>query len=524
MKNLNSSKIKFLVILFVFLFSFVLRLWNLNKVGRTWDEGAYVEIGNSMVYQLQKGNFSSPLFYETTDAPPLARYMYGIASKLDVSYYNNGVPFFNYDYTYSRLVSVFFSSLSVAVLVLFGIEFISFFVGVSAGIILSMLPFFLGLSQLATLESMLFFFFTTSIYLFLRFLKKPNRISLIITGVSIGLALLSKYTNILLIPLIFSILYFWLKYDKPKSVRLIFKKILGIFLVGLLTFISLWPMPWSHLDYVVKYNYNWRVLGNIHPDIEVFFGKLIHLPFFYYFVMFLITTPFLVIILFFIGSKYISDIGKNFKTGKVPGQKGNISEKLILYSLVLWFCIPFIQSFYNFRHHGIRFIIEIYAPLALISAIGLDYLINRFTKRFIKKLIILGLVTLYFLIILLKITPYYLDYFNIVVGGTKNVYEKRMFELGWWGEGIGEAGSYLKNNAPKNSNIGLAISPIGVFPKLRGYKVIEYKENEKYDFVVVNYFHILREGFDDSYITSHYKLVYTVKADGAVLVYVYKKL
>jgi hypothetical protein len=272
---------------------------------------------------------------------------------------------------------------------------------------------------------------------------------------------------------------------------------------------------------VLSANYELRSALGSQPSIEIFFGRLIHLPVFYYFVFFLITTPILVLLFFFLGSKYISDYGRYSQ--KLNSAERKRDMKWIFYSLIIWFCVPFIQSLYNFRHQGVRFIIEIYAPLALVSGIGFDYLLSKITKKpYDKFVLFLGLV-LYLFFVLIRITPYYLDYYNLAVGGTRNVYEKGMFQIGWWGQGIREASYYLRDNAPKGAKIGLAVSPIHVVPPLPGLKVSPYQEKERYDYVLVNYFHVLREGFDDSRIKRDYKLIHEVKADGGVLVFIYKR-
>lgn len=523
-------KKKILIILCIFAFSVILRLWNLNAMGRTWDENAYGEIGYKFIQLIEKGDIRNSFFYTWTDEPPLGRYIYGIFGSFDAKT-EQGKTIFPYDITATRLASVVFSSMSIALVTLMCIEFITIFVGLIAGIILAMLPFFLGLSQLATLESILFFFFTLSVYLYLRLLKKPSKKNVFFAGVALGLSVLSKYTNVLDVPVILAAYWLFINYSKQIVDKVdLFKKTVYVFIVGALTFIILWPMPWFNLSYVISYNFNWRILGNLHPDIEVFFGKLMHLPVFYYFVFFLITAPLLIILLFFAGSKYISDYGTKKDVIKKAKLEGFVSQKWFLYFLIAWFCIPFIQSFYNFRHHGIRFIIEIYAPFSIIAAIGFDRLAARFTQKTIIKFVLFLPILLYLFITLVKITPYYLDYYNGVVGGTKTVYEKRLFELGWWGQGMKEAGNYLQKNAKPQSRIGLFISPPQVFPPLKNLKLIFIDPNKgvynpkiKYDYIVVNYFHVLREGFNDSGIKADYKLIYTVKADGGVLVSIYAK-
>lgn len=545
-------------------------------MGRTWDEGAQNVDGYHLVTLLLKGDFSNSYFYSHPYHPPLTKYIYGAASFLDVSnwklmssttWYSQPEPTFRYDWTYSRLVSVLFSSLTVVIVVLMGWRFISPFVGIIAGFILSMLPLFVGYSQLVTIESLLIFFFTYSVYAFLLFLEKMNKKNILYCGIIVGLALLTKYTNVLVIPLIIWIFFLWQFHINNGNRKNLIKnclKISAIFLVSVFVFFIIWPMPWFHLDEFIKLNYNLRVAGTSLSVPGVFFGKLILVPKVYYVVYFLITTPGFILFLFGAGLiaiihqgtgrlsvKYYLNDWKNhiFQLNKIYS-KNTLLEKIwlpikkffffyydnskgmsvskrrklfYLYVLVIWFAFPFIQSLYNFKAHGIRYIIEIYAPLALISAYGFETIINRITRKTANKILLSVLLILYLLSVLVRITPYYLDYFNAVVGGTKTVYEKRMFELGWWGQGLREMAIYLNNHAAKGSKIGLAVEPLSSIPDMPGLKASVYNANKSYDYVVVGYFNIVREKFNDNSVVSNYKWVYSVKADGAEIVKIYKR-
>lgn len=495
---------KWLIISLILLFSISLRLWNFNQMGKTWDEDAYVEWGYNFVNLIIKGDFQNPYWYKVSASPPLSSYLFGIPARFDIVGFDyNGNPIFNYDYSHVRLVSVLFSSLTVVLVVLFGWKYISFFVGILAGIILSMLPLFVGYSQLATLESLIIFFFTAVIFSFFNFLRKPSRINILLTGLLLGLALSVKYTNFLLVPLLILIYLIRLFNSNRRIELLYFKPLFFILIIGFVTFFVLWPMPWFHLREVIAFNASIR--NSPYSVPEVFFGRLMHVPKLYYFIYFLITTPFLILSLFLIGLKKISN-----------------EKKWILYSIVVWFLFPFVQSLYNFRQHGIRYIIEIYAPLALITAVGFDYIAGKITRKILFKSILFIPVVIYLFLILIKISPYYLEYFNIVVGGTKNVYEKKLFQMGWWGQGIREAAYYVATNAKKGSTVGIALSPATVMPKLESHKVSVYEANKEYDYVIVNYYNIIREGFDDSQIRKKYTPVHHVLADGASLVTVYK--
>ncbi|MDO8658902.1 MAG: phospholipid carrier-dependent glycosyltransferase [Candidatus Levybacteria bacterium] len=495
----TKRKIKILIVFLVFIFAIILRLWNINQMGRTWDEQFYTETGQKFVNLAINLDFDNPKWYkeDSSNGPPLALYFFGLTSFLDKN---------NYDYTYSRMTSVIFSSLTVVLVFLFGWKYISFPVGFISSVMLGMLPLMIGYSQLATLESYIVFFFTATIFSFFNLLSKFSKKNLFLTGILLGLSLTVKYTNVLLIPLMFSLLaVFYLKSDKKKKdMKMYLRGMLVILVTAFVAALIVWPMPWIHLGEVLKHNSTLRSYPYSVP--EVFFGKLVLVPKVYYLVYFLITTPLLILTFFLAGLKIIF-----FK------------RTWIFIAILIWFIFPFIQSFYNFKQHGIRYIIEIYVPLALISGIGFNYIVSRLRNiKYVGFVLAIVLLSYSFLTIS-RITPYYLDYFNEIVGGTKNVYEKKLFQMGWWGQGIREAALYVQKNASKGSRVGIALSPSIVMPKLEEMIVQPYKEDASYDYVIVNYYNIIREGFDDSKIRKKYNSVYVVWADGASLATVYRQ-
>jgi 4-amino-4-deoxy-L-arabinose transferase-like glycosyltransferase len=507
-KKIIAKRKIFLLSLLILILAFSLRIWNLNQAGQAWDENSLLtDYAWQYVRDAKNLDFGSDFWWKgTPDHPPLVRYLRGIASLPDINIWDSrGFPIYNYDLTYNRMLSVFLTSLTAVMVFLIGARYISLYAGFAAGMIFSMMPIPLGHSQIAMIEPLTLFFFTASMFTFLLFLEKPNKKRMILSGIALGLALLARETHLMLLPMMLIILFLKNRSIKDKNIKSVFYKTLGAFGIAFLTFFCLWPMPFFHLQWEFNYFMNLRInsAGGI-P--EVFFGRLMLTKFPYYFVYTIITTPLIILLFSLFGLKKI-DKSKNW----------------IWYSLILWFCFPFIMSFYPKKEHGIRYIIQICIPLALIAAMGFEMLVSKFVKKINYKILLLILLFIYQFIILLRITPYYIDYFNAVVGGTKNVYEKRLFHLGWWGQGIKEAFAYLDKNAPTGATVGIATSPNHILPPLPERDLILYKDNETYDFVVVNFYNILREGFDDSKIRKNYKVVYSVIADGAHLVEVYKR-
>ena len=99
------------------------------------------------------------------------------------------------------------------------------------------------------------------------------------------------------------------------------------------------------------------------------------------------------------------------------------------FAIILWFLLPFSLSFYSWRQHGLRYIIEIYPAIALIAALGFDFLVSKITKSELKKFSYFVPIFIYLFIVLWQIKPYYLDYFNELVGGVNNVYEKNNYSF-----------------------------------------------------------------------------------------------
>ncbi|GEM_PF-842336 len=512
----SNPRIKIIALLLVFIFALLLRLVNINEMGRTWDEAEYVEPGYKLVELIKKGDFNNSFFYTSYNHPPLVKYLYGITAHFDLEKTVKGEPVFNYDYTFSRLLSALMFSLGVLIVSIIGWRLFSPTVGIISGIILSMLPFSLGLSQLVTAESLKILIYPLVILSFILLIEKFSVKRVIMSGILIGIALQAKQSNALLIPIlavIFLLQYRSLK-DREK-ISFIKTRVLTLFaiaIIGIVTFILIWPQVVFHFREVYEINQTlWSV--QFSPKIwqitlsppEVFFGRLMLTPVFYYVLYFLITIPIVVLFLFLFGVKQIVK-----------------SKSLYYWVILLWFLMPFVMSVYSWRQHGLRYIIEIYPAIALIAAVGFDTL-TKFTKSEFRKFLLFLPITMYLFISLWNIKPYYLDYFNEVVGGVNNVHKNNLFQTGWWGQGLGEAGLYVINNAPKGSDVGLAISPDHVLPRSNSLKYSDWVLNERYDYIIVNHYHIIRDGFDDSDIKKDYKLVYSVKAGGASLAYVFKR-
>src|SRR5215813_7619903 len=92
-KHTTSAKIfysKYFWAIFIFFFAVLLRLWNLNQMGRAWDEMVQLEKGHNFIELFKKGDFSNPLWYQNPDHPPLKDYTYGLTGYLDLKSVDKG--------------------------------------------------------------------------------------------------------------------------------------------------------------------------------------------------------------------------------------------------------------------------------------------------------------------------------------------------------------------------------------------------------------------------------------------------
>jgi len=254
---------------------------------------------------------------------------------------------------------------------------------------------------------------------------------------------------------------------------------------------------------------------------EYFLGALTTAPLHYYLLYFLATTP-LLLLLFFILS--FVDVFKR--------------PNFFKYATVFWFATHFfLQSIVpTIQQDGMRYILVILPAFALLAGVGFNHAAEIF-KRQDKQLLtsfvfVLTLLTL--IATSASIHPYYLDYYNEAVGGPETVQEKKLFEIGWWGEGISEATDFVSETAPEGASVIFFVGPADhLIPKLRqdiitfSAKDIEAEgETVEYntDYIVTNNFYLWYDRNVEPEIPSEYHPVHEVKATGATLATVYQKL
>lgn len=488
-KYMNKKIFTILIPLIIFLLAFGWRLWGLNSQGETWDEIAYFNAGHEYMKNLKNLDFNADHWIANREHPAVAKYIYGLIS---IPSYLSGET----NYTAGRTASALMGVLTVLIVYLLGRDLFSKRVGILAALILTFTPALVALNKVYGLDSPTILFFTLTIYLFIRALTKNNHSFFILSGISLGLAIGARFNNFLLL-VILPIIYLIIKgkniFARPERKFLWYWLIIPV-IAGIVFFIS-WPWLWSN-----TLNH-WNItVGHWSPVKDIFWGQIVVPGWNYYLVHFAVSTPIVLLILGIIAI-YLA-----FKT-----------RNKYLWVIIVWFASFFLWTLAPTKQNGIRYIVALYPALAIMCASGYFYLVKR-AKNI--KLVYLGagVIILYLIIINITIHPYYLDYYNELVGGPKNVAAKKLFPIAWWGEGLKEAVDWVNKNAESGSKIFINSSPDHTGGKLRDDLV---KSKEDADYIIINQAAEIYWGakIDE----EKYHEIYQVKAMGAPIIKIYQK-
>ena len=114
----------------------------------------------------------------------------------------------------------------------------------------------------------------------------------------------------------------------------------------------------------------------------------------------------------------------------------------------------------------------------------------------------------------LSVHPYYLDYYNELVGGPEQVERHRWFEVAWWGEGLTEACAFVNRNAPSGAKVMIAANPrhlINLRPDL------SWSSDLGADYIIYN------RTFNEPLQAPSFRVVHVVRAGQAPLAWVYAR-
>jgi len=364
--------------------------------------------------------------------------------------------------------------------------------------------------------------------LFLLAVKKNNLYCYLASAVSLGVLIDVKFNGLVAVPAmgLFYLVYKYLNRpvtqagtgsrSKPDLIALLkyyfpVLPLIGFGLVTLVTIFLLWPWLWPDpVGRLMDSLNHWEYV-----PVEYFLGQPQEAPVTYYVMYLLVTTPLLLLIPLALGVYYSLKSRDAYK-----------------YAVLLWFVVPFAYSFSGFIQGGMRYLLMIYPAMAILIACGLAGLAARVERPKLSRTKVFAalsaLTLVYLLVTAASISPYYLDYYNGLVGGPAHVAEGRLFNIGWWGEGTYSAVKYVEATAPAGSSVYVLAMPNHqvhfyglkndyVCPDIKG----DYAVPGNPDYVVDNFF--TREYFNATFNRSNYELVYVSSVQNATLTEVYKR-
>lgn len=524
----------------ILLLAMGVRAYGIMDAGITWDEPIYVKTAIVYAQQIPAHSiFDSNIWIVNFEHPPVAKLIYAVALTAcnTLSYKLSDVSAI----VTAKYTSALLGALTCVLVYFLGREVYDGRTGVVAGVILALLPVTVAHSQIAGLDSPLALFFTASVLLLVLAMKRGDSRLYAASAVAAGLTVDTKLNGLLIIPLL-GLMYGYHFYSEKKSIapQKLATSALAFLGIVTATIILFWPWLWtgvslqdplSHLSMTLTH---WDA-----SPMEYFLGTSQAAPIYYLPVYFLVTTPLLVLVLGLVGVYFSA--------------KGRDPYKI---SMLFWLVIPFAYCLYSFVQDGVRYIYEIYPAVALVAAFGLTagtaWLCKAWPKVGDEKraVAVAGvLLSAYLIVSLALVSPYYLDYYNVLSGGQSNAENNRLFNVGWWGEGTKACVDYVEKNAAPGSTVLLATMPsdedhFGFFGKSmtyltfkpEGVKVFDFGNRQKYmldnttanqtyawntDYVIMNV-EFVNSGSSRLAVPS-YTAVYSATVNGAPLCTVYKK-
>ena len=409
----------------------VVRWIDLSAHGQTWDEDVNWAAGRNYVTNLLALDFHAASWRWNFEHPPIMKYLEGIGA------------LFADGYGPARALSAVWISLGCALLVPIGARLFRLRVGVLAAAIAALLPPLVAHGQIVGHESPAVLWWSLAIVLALGvFDALPEELAaaervfrrrLVVVGVAIGIAFASRFPNGLVGPLCLVII---VAQAPPAWRRFALRAGLAIMpLVALATLYVVWPRLWAQP--IAALVASFHRLDRAH-GVEPFLGAITNHPPPWYFLPYLAATlPAAVL---------AAALGGFVRLAHARGRAALI--------VLAWLVIPLAVAASPVRQDGVRYVLPCVTALALVAALGIDALAAVLEARGRRAVVALAAAVLAWqAVALVRIAPYYLDFFGAQVGGPGTVAAHRWFETAWWGEGLDRAVAYVNAHAAPNARV-----------------------------------------------------------------------
>ncbi len=405
----------------VFALAAIVRLWDLGAAGQTWDEDTYWSAGRNYVQNLVRGDLDDASWRWNYEHPPVSKYLAGLGG------------LWTEGFAGARAMAALVMALGCALLVPIGRRLGDVRVGVGAGVLAALAPHLIAHGQIVGHEAPSVAVWALAWWASLRVWDAGDRgraliLRLVTVGVVLGVALMVRFVNGLMAPAIG--LTILLTAPVGARRRAIALGLAIIPVVAVVTAIVLWPRLWTApIAHTVE---AWDKLKGTHSG-EPFFGTVTATPPRWYFVPYLGATTPVVVLVAMLGGAVV----------------WALRARRALAITACWMLAPLAVALSPVRQDGIRYVLPVLLPIALLAAVGLAALSATLAGRLRPALawaVPIAMIA-YLAITCARIHPYYLDYYGEQVGGPAAVARARRFEIAWWGEGLDRAIAYVDRHA-----------------------------------------------------------------------------
>jgi hypothetical protein len=316
-------------------------------------------------------------------------------------------------------------------------------------------PFFAAHTQILHLDGMLASLTTVWLLALVHFLQTHRARSLALSGIAMGLSWLTKLPSALIVPavgvmILVDLVKAGVQWPSIRR-RLLWLCLLG--LIGSAVYFALWPALWIS---PLKWFTNMLNKTTAHVELghasALFFRGEIHsggqLGLSFYPISYLWRSSPVV----------LAGLVAAFVASLKPGKRSHpILSRHVMANLLIFVAVYGVGMSLG-SHKFDRYLLPVYPPLMLLAAAGWVALISQIVERTLSKrhrLVGVGLLTVVVAVHgfgLVQTFPYYLSYYNPMMGGHRKAGE--VFTLGW-GEGLDQAAAYL-NEKPDAEDLKVA--------------------------------------------------------------------
>ena len=432
----------------VFLIALTTRLIDFDSTAVTYDELAAKDSG-PWWQLLGHGNLLSPDWGYHKPTLVIMRWIYGV---LPEALFNSD-PSDPYDLAGTRLIAAVLASLLVVWVFLLGREFGGARLGALAALLYCFFPAILGHDRFASHDLPARLASLTSLVFLVRHLRTQSRRHLILCAILAG-ASFAAYFRVgvqTIAALQAAFLWNWFAQRASRSPETILQPIflgVGALAIGYLLFTLAWPYAWTHPigAFAEQFSSQASIAGS-GGNLEWYFGNIRPVPPHYYLVTYLCTMPILVL---------MAHIGGLIQTWR-PSSRGHAD--CILWTIIL---VPTLTGIVSFRSTLNHYLLICYPSACVLAAMGIRAAGQAAARlsggRLFWQTGLASLVLGSELLIAARIHPFHLDFFNILVGGTRTVAERHTFVTGWYGEPINPLFNFVNGAARTNALVNCRLA------------------------------------------------------------------